>query len=101
MTWAIPSGVRNTITKTALAAVLVAIPTAAVSIPAYAAAGFGGTPSVLPAPPPADPPTDAPAPPAPPPAPQAPAGEYYNPNDWYWYNMGADGGGGGGGGGGG
>jgi hypothetical protein len=99
MTWAIPSGVRNTITKIAVAGVLIAIPTAAVSIPAYATPGFGGTPSVLPAPPPADPPTDAPAPPAPPPAPQAPAGGYYNPNDSWVYSGGDAGAGGGGGGG--
>jgi hypothetical protein len=88
-----PSRVRNTITKIAVAAAFVAIPTAAVNIPAYATPGFASTPSVLSAPPPADPPTNAPAPPAPPP-PQAPAGQTYNPND-YWYNGGADGGGGG------
>ena len=55
--------------KIAVAGVLIAIPAAAVSVPAYAAPGFGGTPNtpaVLPAPPPADPPTDAPQPPPPP-----------------------------------
>jgi hypothetical protein len=58
-----------------MAGVLIAMPTAAASVPAYAAPGLGGTPNapaVLPAPPPADPPTDAPHPP-PPPAGQAPA----------------------------
>jgi len=98
MTWATSSGVRATITKTAVAAVFLAIPTTAVSIPAYATPGFGSTPQVLPAPPPADPPTDAPAPPAPPPPPHQPATQTYDPNEW-WYNGGADGGGGGGGGG--
>ena len=93
MTWTIPPGVGSTITKIAVAAMFVAIPAAAVSVPGYAAAN---TPAVLPAPPPADPPTDAPPPPAPP----QQNYEYYNPNDsWYnWYNSGADGGGGGGGG---
>jgi hypothetical protein len=100
MTWTIPSGVGDTIGKIAVAGVLVALPATAVCGPAYAAPGFGGTPSVLPAPPPADPPA-----PPPPPAPaQHSAGEYYNANDandWNnWYNAGADGGGGGGGGGG-
>jgi hypothetical protein len=100
MTWASSSGVRNTVTKTAVAVALLAIPTAGVSIPAYATPGFGSTPDVLSAPPPADPPTDAPAPPAPPaPAPQQPGYQPYDPNSW-WYNGGADGGGGGGGGGG-
>jgi hypothetical protein len=95
MTWTTPPGVRNTITKTAVTAVLLVIPTAAVSIPACATPGVGGTPSGLLAPLPADPPTDAPAPP-PPPAPPQQNYEYYNPNDWY--NYGGDGGGGGGGG---
>jgi hypothetical protein len=91
MTWALSSGVRSSITKIAAAAVLIAIPTATVSIPAYAAPGFGGTPNtpaVLPAPPPADPPTDAPQPPPPPPPVQPSHGEYYNPNDpndWWPY----------------
>jgi hypothetical protein len=96
MTWAIPSGVRNTITKTAVAGVLIALPTAALSVPAYATPDLGSTPNtpaVLPAPPPADPPTDAPPPPAPP----QQNYERYDPNDW-WYNGSADGGGGGGGG---
>jgi hypothetical protein len=89
MTWAMSSGVRSTIRKIAVAGMLIAIPTAAVSVPACAAPGFGGTPNtsaVLPAPPPADPPTDAPKPPPPPPPPaQPPNGEYYNPNDWWPY----------------
>jgi hypothetical protein len=98
MNWTIPSGVGRVATKIAVAGVLFAAPVAAFGAPAFAATGFGGTPSVLPAPPPADPP-----PPPPPPAPpqqNAPPQhnyEYYNPNDWY--NGGADGGGGGGGGG--
>ena len=90
MTRAMSSGVRSNIRKIAMAGVLIAIPTvAAVSVPAYAAPGFGGTPNtpaVLPAPPPADPPTNAPQPP-PPPA-QTSNGEYYNPNDpndWWPY----------------
>ena len=100
MTWTIPSGVGGTISKIAVAGVLIALPAAALSGPAYAAPGPGGTPSVLPAPLPADPPTDAPQPP-PAPAPQHSAGEYYNTNDAndWWYNGSADGGGGGGGGG--
>jgi hypothetical protein len=72
MTWAMSSGVRSNISKIAVAGVLIAIPTAAVSVPAYAAPGFGATtntPAVLPAPPPADPPTSAPQPPPPPPPP--------------------------------
>jgi hypothetical protein len=74
MTWTMSSGVHGHISKIAVAGVLVAMSTAAVSVPAYAAPGFGGTPNtpaVLPAPPPADPPTDAPQPP--PPAGQSPA----------------------------
>jgi hypothetical protein len=86
----------RTIAKIAAAGVLFAAPIA-FGAPAFAAAGFGDTPSVLPAPLPADP--------APAPAPPEPAQhnyEYYNPNDYndWWYNAGADGGGGGGGGGG-
>ncbi len=91
-----PSVVGSTVSKVAVAGVLIAIPAAALSVPAYATPGFGGTPNtpaVLPAPPPADPPTDAPPPPAPP----QQNYEYYNPNDWYNYG-GGDGGGGGGGG---
>jgi hypothetical protein len=96
MTWTIPPGVGSTITKIAVAGVLIAMPAAALSVPAFAAPGSSGTPSVLPAPPPADPPTDAPPPPAPP----QQNYEYYNPNDAndWWYNGSADGGGGGGGG---
>ena len=45
MTWAMSSGVRSNITKIAMAGVLIAIPTAVVSVPAYAAPGFGGTPN--------------------------------------------------------
>ena len=88
MTWAMSSGVPSNIRKIAVAGVLIALPTAALSVPAYAAPIFGGTPNtpaVLPAPP-ADPPTDAPQPP-PPPAQQS-NGEYYNPNDpndWWPY----------------
>ena len=93
MTWTVRPSVGSTITKIAVAGVLIAMPAAALSVPAFAAPGSSGTPSVLPAPPPADPPTDAPPPPAPP----QQNYEYYNPNDWY--NMGSDGGGGGGGGG--
>jgi len=75
MTWAMSSGVRKHIRKIVVAGALVAIPTATVSVPAYAAPSFGdtpNTPAVLPAPPPADPPTNAPQPP-PPPAGQSPA----------------------------
>ena len=98
MNWTIPSGAGRVVTKIAVAGVLFAAPVAAFGAPAFASAGFGGTPSVLPAPPPADPPP-APAPPEPPQqnAPPQQNYEYYNPNDWY--NYGADGGGGGGGGG--
>ena len=86
MTWTISSGVRSNVSKIAVAGVLIVVPTAAVSVPAYAAPGFGGapnTPAVLPAPPPADPP-----PPPPPPTAQPSQGEYYNPNDpndWWPY----------------
>ena len=86
MTWAMSSGVRSNIRKIAVAGVIIAVPTAAVCVPAYAAPGFGGMsnmPAVLPAPPPADPPTDASQPPPPPT--QPPSGEYYNPNDWWPY----------------
>lgn len=87
MTWALSSGVRSNISKIAVAAVLIAIPTAAVSLPAYAAPGFGGaptTPAVLPAPPPADPPTDAPQPP-PPPAPVQPPVNQQQADDFWPY----------------
>jgi hypothetical protein len=86
MTWTMKSGVRSNLRKIAVVGVLIFAPTAAVSVPAYAAPGFGGvpnTPAVLPAPPPADPP-----PPPPPPTAQPSQGEYYNPNDpndWWPY----------------
>ncbi len=86
--------VRNGITKLALAGALIVIPTAAVSVPAYAAPGGpSNAPAnygALPAPPPADPPSPAPPPPAP------PAPVQYNTSDDY-YCGGCDGGGGGGG----
>ena len=92
MTWAVSSAVINNIRKIAVAGVLIAIPTAAVSVPVHAAPAIGGppsTPAVLPVPPPADPPTDPPQPPPPaPPAAQPSHGEYYNPNDsedWWPY----------------
>jgi hypothetical protein len=94
MTWTRSSGVRSSITKIAVAGVLIGMPTAAMSIPAYAAPA--GPPSVLPAPLPADPPTNAPAPPAPPPAP-APVQQTYT-DDWWGYGGDAGAGGGGGGG---
>jgi hypothetical protein len=77
MNWTTPSGMGRVVTKVALAGVLFAAPVAAFGAPAFAATGFGDTPSVLPAPPPADPP---PEPPAPAPAPQQNY-EYYNPQD--------------------
>jgi hypothetical protein len=89
MTRAMSSGVWSNIRKIAVAGMLVAIPTAVVSISAYAAPGFDGTPNtpaVLPVPP-ADPPTDAPQPPPPPPPPPPPAqspGDQY-PSDWWPY----------------
>ena len=89
MTWTMSSGVRSKVRKIAVAGVLIAVPTAAVSVPAYAAPGFGGlpnTPAVLPASPPADPPP--PPPPPPPTAAQPSNGEYYtpnDPNDWWPY----------------
>ena len=84
MNWTIPSGAGRVATKLAVAGVLFAAPVAAFGAPAFAATGFGDTPSVLPAPP----------------APPQHNYEYYNPNDYndWWYNTGADGGGGGGGG---
>ena len=88
MTSAIPSSARINITKIALAGALLAMPAAAMNIPAYATPGVGGTansPAVITAPPPADPPTDAPQPPPP----QSTHGEYYNPNDqddWWVYS---------------
>jgi hypothetical protein len=88
MTWTMSPAVRSNISKIAVAGVLIAVPTAAVSVPAYAAPGFGGTPNTqaaLPAAPPADPP---PPPPPPSPTAQPSNGEYYNPNDpndWWPY----------------
>jgi hypothetical protein len=100
VSWAMSSGVRSGITKTALVGVLIAIPTAGVSVPADATPGFAGTSNtpapygVHPAQPPAAPSTDAPEPPPPPPAPAA-VGDY----DWWSYGAGDGGAGGGGGGG--
>jgi hypothetical protein len=88
MTWAMSSGVRSNIRKIAVAGVLIAIPTAAVSLPAYPAPGFGGTPNtpaVLPAPPPADPPTDTPQPPPPPPPPAQPPVNQQQADDFWPY----------------
>ena len=87
MTWAMSSGVRSNIRKIAVAGVLIAIPTAAVSVPAYAAPGFGGTPNtpaVLPAPPPEDPPTGTPQPPPPPPPPAQPPVNRTTTADDFW-----------------
>jgi hypothetical protein len=90
MTWTMSSGVRRSIKMIAVAGVLLAVSTAQVRVPAYAAPGFGGAPNTqafLPGPPPADPPTNAPQPPPPAPAQQG-HGEYYNPddpNDWWPY----------------
>ena len=93
MTWTRSSGVR--ITKIAVAGVLIGIPAAAVSFPAYAAPDLGGASNVLPAPLPADPPTNAPAPPPPPAPPQS----YYGyTDDWWGYGGDAGAGGSGGGG---
>lgn len=88
-------GSRSSITQFMVAMALIAMPTAGISVSAYAAPG--GTPSfgVLHAPPPADPPTNAPPPSPPPSAP--PAGG----NGGDYYCGGCDGGAGGGGGGGG
>lgn len=86
-------GARGGIAKIAVAGVLIGVPIAAVSVPAYAAPT--GTPSVLPAPLPADPATDAPEPPAPP-APAPVQSNYGETDDWWGYG-GAGGGGGGGG----
>ena len=96
MTWTRSSGVRSSITKIAVAGVLIGIPAAAVSLPAYAAPDLGGASKVLPAPLPADPPTNAPAPPPPP----APVQQNYGyTEDWWGYGYGDGGAGGGGGGG--
>jgi hypothetical protein len=96
MTWTRLSGVRSSITKIAVAGVLIGIPAAAVSFPAYATPDLGGASNVLPAPLPADPPTNAPAPPPPPPP--APVQQTYT-DDWWGYGYGDSGAGGGGGGG--
>jgi hypothetical protein len=80
MTGARSSGSRGRIAKIAVAGMLLGLPAAAVSIPAYAAPA--DTPSVLPAPLPADPPTDAPQPPPPPPPPPAPQRSAYT-DDWW------------------
>ena len=93
MTWTRSSGVRS-ITKIAVAGVLIGIPATALTIPAYAAPA--GAPTVLPAPLPADPPTNAPAPPPPAPAPVQP--NYGYTDDWWGYGGDAGAGGGGGGG---
>ena len=98
MTWTRSSGVRSSITKIAVAGVLIGIPAAAVSFPAYAAPGLGGASNVLPAPLPADPPTNEPAPPPPPPPPPVQSNYGYT-DDWWGYGYGDSGAGGGGGGG--
>jgi hypothetical protein len=106
MTWTRSSVVRSSITKIAVAGVLIGIPAAAVGIPAYAAPDLRSAPTVLSAPLPAEPPTNELAPPPPPPPGWAPPGSHVHwpansaEDYWdYWYNLGADGGGGGGGGG--
>jgi hypothetical protein len=92
VTWALSLGVRKSLTKIAMAGALVAIPMAAVNVPAHATSPAHY--SALPAPPPADPPTDAPQPPPPPPAPPL---RWFPADD---FNIGAGEGGGGGAGGG-
>jgi len=85
MTWSMSPRVRCSIGTLVVAGVLIAIPAAAVDLPAYAAPI---TPAVLPAPPPAEPPTNPPQPPPPPAAAQPGHGEYYSPNDtedWWPY----------------
>jgi hypothetical protein len=82
MTGTTPSGSRRRIAKIAVAGMLLGLPAAAVSIPAYAAPA--DTPSVLPAPLPADPPTNAPQPPPPPPPPPDPQRSAYT-DDWWGY----------------
>jgi hypothetical protein len=95
-------GARSSITKVMVAMVLIAMPTAGVSVSAYAAPANTPNPparyGVLPAPPPADPPTNTPQPPQPPPT-AAPPVAGNNGGDYYC--GGCDGGAGGGGGGGG
>ncbi len=93
MTWTRSPGVRSSITKIAVASILIGIPVAAVGVPAYAAPGIVNAPAVLPAPLPADPPTDAPAPPAPP---HRQIGEELNAVQDWWVPGDAGGGGGGG-----
>ena len=83
MTRARSSGARSSITKIAVAGVLIGIPAAAVSIPAYAAPDLRFAPTVLLAPLPADPPTTAPEPPPPPSPPAAPEAD-----DWWGYSQG-------------
>jgi hypothetical protein len=96
MTWTM-SFIRSSIPKIAVAGVLIAIPTAGVSVPVHATPGFGGAPNVLapygvhPAQPPAAPSTDAPEPPPPPSPVVAPV------YDWWAYGQGDGGAGGGGG----
>jgi hypothetical protein len=99
MTWARLSGARGSIAKIAVAGVLIGIPTAAVSLPAYAAPDPGGAPNVLPAPLPADPPTIAPPPPAPPEVNSNWCGPAWCTYAEDWWGWGGDPGGGGGGGG--
>jgi hypothetical protein len=100
MTRTKPSGF-NSITKMAVAGVLIAIPMAGVSVPVNATPGVSGTSNTLapngvhPAQPPAAPSTDEPQPPAPAPAP------YQSPADYDWWSYGTGDGGAGGGGGGG
>ena len=92
MTWAMSTGVRSNIRKIAVAGVLIAIPTAAVSLPAYAAPGLSGTPNtpaVLPAPPPADPPTNTPQPPPPPPPAQPPVNPQEAEDFWPYAGTGS------------
>jgi hypothetical protein len=100
MNWTMPSGVRSSIPKIAVAGVLIAIPMAGVSVSAHATPVFSGASNTLapsglhPAQPPAAPVTDAPQPPTPAPVPaQAPA------DDWWAFGSGDGGAGGGGGGG--
>ncbi|HWF71351.1 MAG TPA: hypothetical protein VG187_17625, partial [Mycobacterium sp.] len=90
MTRARSSGARGSIAQIAVVGVLIGIPTAAVSIPAYAAPG--GAPTVLPAPLPAEPPTNEPEPPPHHPAP-APTQSTNEEEDW-WGWAGDPGGGG-------
>jgi hypothetical protein len=96
-------GARHSVTKVMVAMVLIAMPTAGVSVSAYASPASTPNPparyGVLPAPPPADPPTNTPQPPPPPPPPPAPAPPAggYNGGDYYCGSCGSQAGGGGGG----